>query len=372
MDAMDEQSKRESPTYVRTSTAAAMTMGKLRGRFLRQAQLYCINLLLSYDEGCSANCAYCGLSGSRDAEESWNKQTFIRVDWPTVPLTDVIASMKSVNCSHVERVCISMITNGRSLKDSIKITKDLREVTDKISVLVTPTIINKDWLIELKEAGADKIGVAVDAATPILFNKLRGKGVRGPHRWDRYWRIIEDSILVYGKNNVGIHLVVGLGETEEAMVKVIQRAQDKGAATHLFSFFPEKDSLMENIPQPPIGQYRRVQLARYLINHELSKLESMKFNPEGKITDFGANPETLKKVIGRGDPFMTSGCSGETKECACNRPFGNSTPAQAIKGQLRNFPYELNNDDLEIIKEQLKDYSGIATYPRLDKVQLIG
>jgi biotin synthase len=364
MVAMEEHPKRESPTYVRTSTAAAMTMGKLRGRFLRQAQLYCINLLLTYDEGCSANCAYCGLSGSRDAEESWSEQSFIRVDWPTVPLADVVASMKSGNCSHVERVCISMITNGRSAKDAVNVTKELKEVTDQISVLVTPTIINKDWLIELNEAGADKIGVAVDAATPELFNRLRGQGVNGPHRWDRYWRIIDDSLAVYGKNNVGIHLVVGLGETEEEMVNVIQRAQDMGADTHLFSFFPEKDSLMGDTPQPPIGKYRRVQLARYLINHELSNAGSMTFN-QGKITDYGAKHETLEKVIGTGTPFMTSGCSGETKECACNRPFGNSTPGQAMEGKLRNFPYELNNDDVGIIREQLKDYTGIPTYPRI-------
>ena len=365
MVAMKEHAKRESPTYVRTSTAAAMTMGKLRGRFLRQAQLYCINLLLTYDKGCSANCAYCGLSGSRDAEELWSEQSFIRVDWPTIPLADVVASLNSVSCSHVERVCISMITNGRSVEDAVKVTQGLREATDKISVLITPTIINKDWLIKLKEAGADKIGVAVDAATPELFNKLRGQGVNGPHRWDRYWEIVDDSLVVYGKNNVGIHLVVGLGETEEEMIKIIQQAQDLGADTHLFSFFPEADSLMEDTPQPPIGQYRRVQLARYLINHELSNAELMLFNLQGKVTDFGAKPETLKKTIEMGDPFMTSGCSGETKECACNRPFGNSTPAQAIEGQLRNFPYELNADDVGLIKEQLTDYSGTPTYPRI-------
>jgi biotin synthase len=241
----------------------------------------------------------------------------------------------------------------------------LQEVTDNISVLVTPTIINKEWLIELKKAGADKIGVAVDAATPELFNKLRGKGVKGPHKWDKYWNVIDDSISLYGKNNVGIHLVVGLGETEEDMVKIIQRAQDIGADTHLFSFFPEEDSIMENTPQPPIGQYRRVQLARYLINHNLSKAESMKLDPDSKIIEFGVNPKTLKKIIDVGIPFRTSGCSGETKECACNRPFGNSTPGQALEGQLRNFPFEPNNDDVEIIKKQLKDYSGIATHPRV-------
>ncbi len=58
MVALDIQTKMESPEYVRTSTAAAITMGKLPGRFLRQAQLYCINLLLTYDQGRTANCAY--------------------------------------------------------------------------------------------------------------------------------------------------------------------------------------------------------------------------------------------------------------------------------------------------------------------------
>ena len=39
----------------------------------------------------------------------------------------------------------------------------------------------------MKKAGADRVGIAIDAATPELFDQLRGKGVGGPHRWDHYW-----------------------------------------------------------------------------------------------------------------------------------------------------------------------------------------
>jgi biotin synthase len=354
---LGHQTKRESPEYVRTSTAAAMTMGKLPGRFMRQAQLYCINLLLTYNKGCAANCAYCGLSDSREVKEVWSEQSFIRVDWPTLPLIEVVSSMSGKNCSHVERVCISMVTNGRALKDSIKVTESLKKVTDSISVLITPTIVNKEWLSDLKKAGADMIGVAVDAATPELFDELRGRGVKGPHRWDKYWSVIEDSIEEFGKYMVGIHLVVGLGETEEEMIKTIQKAESMGAHTHLFSFFPEEGSLMEDRPQPPIGQYRRIQLARYLINYKLSIADAMTFDSEGKVIDFGLSAQDLQNTVSLGTPFMTSGCSGETKECACNRPFGNSTPSQALEGNMRNFPFKLNQEDGEIVREQLKDYS---------------
>ena len=43
----------ESPEYVRVSSAAAMTLGLMPGRFLRGAKLYCVNLLLMYDSGCA-------------------------------------------------------------------------------------------------------------------------------------------------------------------------------------------------------------------------------------------------------------------------------------------------------------------------------
>ncbi|EMR74670.1 hypothetical protein MBGDF03_01269 [Thermoplasmatales archaeon SCGC AB-540-F20] len=50
---------KESPEYLRTSLAAAMTLGFKNGRFYRNAKLPCINLLLTYNSGCAGNCGYC-------------------------------------------------------------------------------------------------------------------------------------------------------------------------------------------------------------------------------------------------------------------------------------------------------------------------
>ncbi len=361
----------ESPEYVRISLAAAMTMGILPGKFLRDAKLYCINLLLTYDEGCIGRCAYCGLSRLTKANEPWRRHNFIRVDWPTVTLDEVLSRIDSDFCSHVERVCVSMITNPRARKDLLTVVERLHKKTDSISALVTPTIIDKEWLYELKKAGADMIGIAVDAATPELFEKWRGNEVRGPHKWEKYWKTLNEAVEVFGRNNVGIHLIVGLGESEKEMVKTIQRAHSMGAITHLFSFFPEAKSAMQNCPQPPISKYRRIQLARYLINHGIATDEEMTFDEHGRLRGYGVEREALNEIIDSGLPFMTSGCHGKTIENACNRPFANCTPYQAYIGELRNYPFPPEKKDIKTIRRQLWDYSTTLSMKSLP-MQLAG
>lgn len=358
LDVAEEPLVQESPEYVRTSFAAAITLGLMQGRFLREAKLYCLNFLLTYSDGCVGRCAYCGLSRARETNESWSGQTFIRVDWPTFKMDEVVDRMDSEACSHVERVCISMITHRRAPRDTLNIVQRLHHKTDAISALIAPTIVDRNWLLEVKQAGADKVGIAIDAATPKLFHELRGPGVLGPHRWERYWKTVEEAVRIFGTHNVGVHVIVGLGETEEEMIETIQTAYSIGALTHLFSFFPEQGSLMHQHRQPPIGSYRRVQLARYLINKGMASADEMKFDRDGKLLGFGIDASTLDRAIISGLPFMTSGCSTKRMENACNRPFSDSTPYQAYVGELRNFPFPPDEKDLMMIKKQLRDYSN--------------
>ena len=55
-----------SPEYVQMSTAAAITLGLVPGKMHRTACTHCLNLLVTYPEGCRANCAYCGLARHRE------------------------------------------------------------------------------------------------------------------------------------------------------------------------------------------------------------------------------------------------------------------------------------------------------------------
>jgi biotin synthase len=337
-------SQKNSPHWIQTSLAAALTLGLREGSFYRNARLKGLNLLLHYEEGCLGKCAFCGLSKIR--EQSQKGKTFIRVDWPLYPLEEILQRTKEH--PQIQRICISMITHPKALCDTIEIIRKFNQETDlPISVLIAPTLIHSvQPLEEMKGAGADRIGIAIDAATADLFDRLRGKKVGGPHRWDHYWEVVEMAVEVFGKLNVGIHLIVGLGETEKEMVEVIQKGQDRGAHTHLFSFFPEKGSPLENHSPPPLESYRRIQLARWIINQELGSIDQMGFDEKGNLSDFGME---IGPLIQLGEPFMTSGCPGRNGEVACNRPYGNERPS----GPIRNFPFKPTQEDIEEIRKQM-------------------
>ena len=341
-----------SPEYVRLSLAAAMTLGLAEGRFYRNARLGCINLLLTYASGCKANCSFCGLARENPHRNNPKFEKFIRVAWASQPLDEVIERCADAP-AWVERVCISQITHPQAQADTLEICRQVRARTNlPVSLLIAPTILKRDDLLKMKEAGADRIGVAIDAATPELFDQLRGKPAQGPHRWEHYWRVFGQALEIFGQGMVGVHLIHGLGETEEELVGAIDRARTAGGCTHLFCFFPEKFSALGGRPQPPPSGYRRIQLARWLIDHDQARAADMSFDEQGRLRDFGVDQATLEAAIALGKPFMTSGCPGASGEVACNRPFGNEKPGP----DLRNYPFMLNDEDLALVRKQLQAY----------------
>ena len=137
-----------SPDDVRLSLAAAMTLGYEPGVFFRGARLHCINLLLTYPEGCRARCAYCGLSARRSG--AGNGKSFIRVQWPAYPLDDIIHRISSRQ-EAVRRICISMITRRRAVADTVTVCTRLRSSFDiPVSLLISPTLLG-DGDLETRE-----------------------------------------------------------------------------------------------------------------------------------------------------------------------------------------------------------------------------
>jgi len=143
--------------------------------------------------------------------------------------------------------------------------------------------------------------------------------------------------------------VVGMGETEREMVEAIQTIQDMGGWTHLFSFFPETDSVMSDHKMPEMNHYRRIQLARYVIDENINHGERFIYDDTGRIVGFGVSPDKLDQVIDSGEPFRTSGCKGYDGQVACNRPFANSRPGPDI----RNYPFPPDENDILRIRKQM-------------------
>lgn len=338
---------KESPEYLKMSLASAMTLDFSRGLFYRNAKNPCINLLLKYDDGCIANCSYCGLAKNRDGE--FDEKTFIKVEWPTFSLDEIVERIELCR-DRVRRVCVSMVTNKRAPEDVKLILQRIkRKIKLPLSVLITPSILTSKDIEDFKLCGADKVGIAIDTAKEEIFEIHRGESVKGPHKWSKYWDAVDISLKIFGEKNVGIHLVVGLGETEKEMLEIIQNIYDKGALAHLFSFFAENGSPLESVSQPSLGAYYRIQLGRHLLHEGIASIKDFLFDSRGKLVSFNISPKLLDEAISSGYPFMTSGCVGEDGKVACNRPYGNCLPGHDI----RNYPFKPNENDVTRIRSHL-------------------
>lgn len=362
-----------SPDYVQMSTAAAITLGLTDGKMLGCSCTRCLNLLLTYPEGCRANCAYCGLARHREAERNYADRNFIRVDWPAVSMDEVVDIVaRDVAGSPFHRMCISMITHPNSDEDTVTVLKKWTDRIDPdaipISILSNPTTMTRNDVQVLRDMGSDIFTVALDAATPELFDRTRGKGVQSPHSWKKYWEIMLEARDIFGPKKFGAHVIVGMGETEHDVMKVVQEIVDLGGHSHMFCFFPEKGSLMDHLPATPRDQWRRVQLARYLVDYCGVRVEQMAFDEEGRISDFGMPQSELSAIIDAGIAFRTSGCPGKFADdiSACDRPYGDSPPSN-----IASYPFPLKEVDIRRVRSQLDMERPGETYTPGEEFDLL-
>ncbi len=355
-----------SPEYVQISTAAAITLGLMPGGIHGCSCTRCLNLLLTYPEGCRANCAYCGLARHREADRDYADRNFIRVDWPAVPMAEIadIVAKDGAN-SPFHRMCISMITHPRADADSFAVLKTWTDRVDPgdipISILSNPTTMTRDDVVRLHDMGSDIFTVSLDAATPEIFDRTRGKGVQSPHTWKKYWEILNDARDIFGPKKFGAHIIIGMGETEFEALNLVQQIVDMGGHSHMFCFFPEKGSLMDHLPATPRDQWRRVQLARYMIDYCDVRVEHMAFDENGRVVGYGLPKAEVEMIVEGGIAFRTSGCPGKFAEdiSACDRPYGDSPVSD-----IASYPFQPEGAHMKKIRQQLDMQKPGETYER--------
>ena len=93
-----------------------------------------------------------------------------------------------------------------------------------------------------------------------------------------------------------------------------------------------------------------MQLARYLVDYCGVRIEQMKFDEEGRISDFGMPESELSAIIDAGIAFRTSGCPGKFADdiSACDRPYGDSPPSD-----IASYPFQPKKKDVRRIRRQL-------------------
>ena len=343
----DVREPQTSPDWVRISYASALALRFKSGRFTRPFDFGGINLLLSYDEGCRSDCGYCGLARSRQG--AYEDKSFIRVEWPLVE-TDALVERMAEHEDELTRLCISMVTHGYAYRDTLEIARRIRrEVATPLSILVAPPTLDEERLRALKEAGADMIGIGLDAVTEELFRQIRSDVPRGGLKWDNYWRIVDLSRQIYGPWKVNCHTLVGLGETDRDLLGTFERLLARQIFSYLFCFNPEPESAMADHAKPDVRRWRRVQLAKFLLEECGLEPPAFDFDDGGSLARIRAPAELVEGVVSDGHAFMTNGCPGAGGEPGCTRPMGSWRPAEAP----RDYPWRPAGGDRAAIRTEL-------------------
>lgn len=325
------------PERIRASLGSAIVLGLLKGK-LNAAPTTAY--LMTYRPGkCVANCGFCP-----QARESHARADMLsRVSWPDFATDDVLEAItNAAGEGTIRRVCIQALNYPEVFAHLVALLRAIHEKAN-IPASVSCQPLNRERMKQLARAGAERIGIPLDAVTEDIFDKVKGAYVGGPYKWKEQFELLAEAVEIFGKGMVSTHLIVGLGESEKQMVQTIRRCVDMGVLPALFAFTPIRGTALESVSPPPVQKYRRVQVARQLIVLGLARFEDMVFDGEGNLTGFGVKRQTLIQTIGESEPFLTSGCPD------CNRPYYNEKPS----GPIYNFPRVLTDDEVRLVEQEL-------------------
>jgi biotin synthase len=267
---------------------------------------------------CSMACAFCAQARTSHASALY----LSRVTWPQFPLAETINGLaRAAERGAICRCCLQVTAGRDYFAQALAVIEAIRAATDvPLDAAVLPH--NVDQVEALLSAGVEHIGFGLDAACERVFRQVKGGD------WERNLKLIEEAARRF-PGHVAVHLIVGLGETEQEMAEMIHRMHGLGVVVGLFAFTPVRGTAMQDQPPPPLDAYRRTQVARHLISHDLATLGDFAFSTEGRLVSFG-RPD-LAEMLADGVAFQTSGCPD------CNRPFYNERPG----GPLYNYPRPL-------------------------------
>jgi biotin synthase len=291
---------------VRISYGSAIKLGLLN----KKIDCLPTTIYLMTVGACTGRCLFCVQAGGSAS------QKLSRVTWPESSLDEVLTNLGS------ERVCLQCL-NYRGLFDDIAAI--VENIENPISVSAQPFTTGELRLLAEK---VERIGISLDCAAERLF-----KTIKPTYSWDLHWKRLKKAVKIFGDFQVTSHLIVGLGETEEEMVRVMQKLHRMKIIPSLFAFTPLRGTPLESREKVPLRKYRRMQLAYHLITEDIS--DNFRFT-KGEIVDCGVNTEEYRE-----NPhiYTTRGCP------QCNRPYYTESP----RGPLYNYPYTPSKKEMEEI-----------------------
>ncbi|MFZ5953327.1 MAG: radical SAM protein [Candidatus Rifleibacteriota bacterium] len=297
---------------VRVSYGTAIVLGLIEARH----DVAPTTAYLLWDTGCIGSCSFCPRANG-------NSQTkrLSRIIWPEFSFSQIV-SLLSAEPRPFRRVCLQTGFNPEKNETLKEFAGILSNKGMNFSVTLSPS--QTKLASELLEIGADHIGIGLDGASPGTYLTHKKKN------WETDWPGLLELIRA-NPGRIEVHLIFGLGDSEEQFCSTISEITMNGGQVSLFALTPVNGGTA-----PDLSSYRRVQIFRYLNEIKGIKFEDFGFL-EGKLTQIKHPFDFVLQLLDQGTCFRTSGCGD------CNRPYYNERPGQIFY----NFPRPLTPEEFK-------------------------
>jgi len=133
---------------------------------------------------------------------------------------------------------------SKTIEDMVYVTRRIRGFSS-IPIGVEAYTLNFFDIDRLKDAGADELKINIQSYDRNIFSKICPS-----LDYNRILEILEYSVEVFGKNNACSNIIIGMGETDENVLKGVERLAKMG--------------IVANIRMLRVNKYNRVPLEKSL------------------------------------------------------------------------------------------------------------
>lgn len=270
-------------------------------------------------EKCRRACSFC----SQGLSSTGRSDRLGRILWPAFKEEEAVTAVaQAMENGTVGRACFQVVNANGALEQTERALIPLMDSDKKVSI--TADLYSMEQVDRFMALGVDQVALALDAASERVSQTTKGGG------FATRLALLEAAARKYPKR-VTTHLIVGLGETEEEMARLIAHLLSLQVTVALFAFTPIAGTPDATKKPPQMGHYRRMQAVHYLLLQEKIMKSDLTF-VEGRLQlDWCHFQEELQT----GHAFQTTGCMD------CNRPFYNERPGHVPY----NYPRPLTADE---------------------------
>lgn len=232
----------KQPNFYKSSTSDGIPMWKV-------AQLHSHNVLATtvlqncirfYDR--STSCQFCAIGQSLKAERT------IAYKLPH-HLAEV--AKVAVERDGVEQFVMTTGTPNTSDRGAKILYESVVAVKNAVNIAIQVQCEPPDdftWFAKLKNAGADSIGMHLEAVEPHVREKIMPGKAEVSVAY--YMEAFAAAVEVFGKGNVSTYLLAGLGDSAEALVSISEQLIAIGVYPFIVPFVPIKGTPLENNGSP--------------------------------------------------------------------------------------------------------------------------